>query len=151
MKKNEIAAVLERNIDKIVEDWVTAVHDNRGIQSSEDLSEGGLRDHVPQVLEEIVALLRTDDAPNISNTRDARVAAYTRYTQNYRISELIIEIALLRHIIFNYLNDGIADQKVISEISEYHYVTTIINSYLDEEMRYGSSIFCERLKESEND
>lgn len=118
--------------------------------SSADLNEGGLRDHIPQVLEEIVALLRTNDAPNIFNTRDARVSAYTRYTQNYRISELIIEIGLLRYTIFNCLNDAIINQNVISELSEYHYVTTTINSYLDEEMRYGSSIFCESLKESGN-
>ena len=149
MKKNEIAAALERNIENIVDSWIESVHSHKGIVSSADLSEGGLRDHVPQVLEEIVALLRTDDAPNSSNTRDARVAAYTRYTQNYRISELIIEIGLLRHIIFNYLNDVIVNQLIISELSEYHYVTTTINSYLDEEMRYGSSIFCETLKESD--
>jgi len=148
MKKNEIADVLEQSINPIVENWVKAVHENKGIVSSEDLSEGGLRDHVPQVLEEIVALLRTNDAPNTFNTRDARVAAYTRYTQNYRISELITEIGLLRHIIFNYLNDAITNQRVISELSEYHYVTMIINSYLDEEMRYGSSIFCESLKKN---
>ena len=149
MRKNEIAAALEQNIDPIVTNWIEAVRANRGIVSSEDLSEGGLRDHVPQVLEEIVALLRTDDAPNVFNTRDARVAAYTRYTQDYRISELITEISLLRCMIFNCLNDVIINQSLISELSEYFYVTTTVNSYLDEEMRYGSSIFCKSLKKSD--
>lgn len=146
MKKNQLADIIEGSINEIVEDWAKAVRDNNTVTSSEDLSEGGLRDHLPQVLEEIIALLRSGDALSVHNTREARVSAYTRYTQNYRIAELITEIALLREVIFRHLSASLLNQPTTLDLPEYTRAADLINSYLDEEMRYGSSIFCESIK-----
>lgn len=146
MKRNELADIVEQSIAKITDDWIIAVRDHQRITSSDDLSDGGLRDHVPQVLDEIITLLRTNSVPNIHNTREARVSAYTRYSQDYRISELITEIALLRRIIFNYLYASMLKQQTTLDLHEYSSASNIINAYLDEEMRFGSSIFCESIK-----
>lgn len=146
MKKHELADIIEIGIGEIVEDWVEAVRDNETITTSDDLSDGGLRDHVPEVLEEIVALLRSDSVPNVSNTREARVSAYTRYSQNYRIAELITEIALLQRTLFNHLYASMLKQPTTLDLPEYTRAAHLINAYLDEEMRYGSSIFCEAIK-----
>lgn len=146
MNINKIADIIERHNTEIVNEWVKAVRETLSFGASSDLSDGGLRDHVPQVLEEIAALLRTGDIPGILNTREARVSAYTRYTQNYRISELVTEIAILRRSIFNRLQTTLISRPSEINLSEYARSADTINAYLDEEMRYGSSIFCESIK-----
>lgn len=150
MERTELASLIEKNIGKIVEDWVKSVQADATIVSSEDLSEGGIRDHLPQVLEEIVALVRANAMPNVFNTREARVSAYTRYTQNYRISDLITEIALLRRIIFHYIYQFILNEGANLDLYDYIRTANLINAYLDEEMRYGGSIFCESVIKNNN-
>ena len=140
---NEFAAIIEHNIEGLVNDWVQSVRADETIKSSEDLSEGGLRDHIPQVLEEIAELLRQNINPNISNTREARVAAYTRYKQNYRLHDLVSEISLLRRTIFDCLEDCTLNPDVNLALPEYVRAVRLINAYLDEELRYSVSVFRE--------
>ena len=146
MKKNDLADIIAQNSNAILEDWVKAIRADSSVASSRALSKGGLRDHLPQVLEEIVELLRSNSIVNVHNTREARVSAYTRYTQNYRIDELITEVALLRRVIFDHLYASMLDQPTTLDLPQYTRAANLFNAYLDEEMRYGSSIFCESIK-----
>lgn len=147
MPNQDFADLIERNIENLVEEWMIAVRADESIISSDDLSEGGLRDHVPQVLEEICEILRTEQKPNVFNTREARVNAYTRYCQNYRAQDLAAEISLLRMILLDCLSKSLQYSETKFELQDYFTATRLINLYLDEEMRYGFSIFVKGLKQ----
>lgn len=124
-----------------------AVRSDEGITSAEDLSEGGLIDHVPCMLEEISDLLRDGRPVVAADIREARVHAYTRFRQGYRARDLVRESSHLRLILLDHLNDGLS-RKVNGRppLSSYHEATRAINLYLDEELRYAVSIYTEELK-----
>jgi hypothetical protein len=145
MKSIEFADLIERNIENLVDDWAAAVRADESIISADDLSEGGLRDHVPAVLAEICEVLREGKIPDIFNTREARVSAYTRFEQNYRAQDLAAEISLLRMTILDCLNDRLLNSDRNLQLTEYMAATRLIHLYIDEEMRYGFSIFAESL------
>jgi hypothetical protein len=146
MENTEFADLIERNINTLVEDWATAVRADASIISSEDLSDGGLRDHVPQVLEEICEVLRTNQVPDVFNTREARVSAYTRFELNYRAQDLAAELSLLRMTLLDCLNESLLNSAKNFRLTDYMKAMRLIHLYIDEEMRYGFSIFSECLK-----
>lgn len=143
MKNKEFAELIERNRERLVQDWAAFVRADESIISNDDLSEGGLRDHVPEVIEEICEVLRVGINPDISSTREARVAAYTRFRQNYRAQDLAAEISILRMTLLDCLNESLLSSKMNLKITDYMEATRLIHLYIDEEMRYGFSIFAE--------
>lgn len=143
MKNEEVAKIIEHNINNLTNDWMKAVRADETILSADDLSEGGLRDHVPHVLEEIIEVLRTGKHPDIENTREARVAVYARFRQNYRAQDLAAEISLLRITILDCLSESLFNSKIVLELNDYINATRLIHLYLDEEMRYAFSVFVE--------
>lgn len=144
MKNTEFADLIERSKERLVADWAAFVRADESIISNDDLSEGGLRDHVPEVLDEICELLRVGINPDIHSTREARVAAYTRFRQNYRAQDLAAEISILRMTLLDCLNESLLNSKMNLEIADYMEATRLIHLYIDEEMRYGFSIFADR-------
>ncbi len=127
--------------------WVDAVRSDEGITSDEDLSEGGLIDHVPLMLEEISELLRDGRRPTAADIREARVHAYTRFRQGYRARDLVRESSHLRLILLDHLSDGLARMAIKRPpLGTYHEAVRSINLYLDEELRYAVSIYTEELK-----
>src|SRR5919199_3535247 len=96
MPQAEIARLIETHRDELVNYWVRNVRADQTIQSDADLTEGGLVDHVPVLLDEVCAMLRAGELPNVANMNEARVHAYTRFRQGYRARDLVREVALLR-------------------------------------------------------
>ena len=89
MAQADIARLIESHRDELVEDWVQTVRADQTIQSDADLSEGGLIDHVPVLLDEVCAMLRAGEQPGLYNMHEARVHAYTRFRQGYRARDLV--------------------------------------------------------------
>jgi hypothetical protein len=143
----EIADLIQRSADELLRLWINAVRSDEGITSDEDLSEGGLIDHVPFMLEEISEMLRDGRKPTAADIREARVHAYTRFRQGYRARDLVRESSHLRLLLLDHLNDGLRS-KVNGRppLASYHEATRAINLYLDEELRYAVSIYTEELK-----
>ena len=150
MPNQDFIELIKQNTEKIVTDWIAAVRADESIISAEDLSEGGLRDHIPQVIEEICEVLHSDKDPSIFNTREARVNAYTRYSQNYRAQDLAAELSLLRMTLLDCLTESLLSTAKKFELRDYIAANRLINLYIDEEMRYGFSIFSEVLNDKEN-
>src|SRR5215470_2962263 len=100
----DLADWIQDAIEDLTASWVDAVRADPRIQSDADLSEDGLRDHIPAVIEEICELLRRDERPNLINTREARVHAYVRFRQGYRARELVRELSLLRLTLLDHLS-----------------------------------------------
>jgi RsbT co-antagonist protein rsbRD N-terminal domain len=143
----EIAELIETHAGELLGVWVSAVRSDEGIKSDADLSEGGLVDHVPVMLEEITGLLRSGARPQIGNIGEARVHAYTRFRQGYRARDLVRESSHLRLILLDHISSQLLKQSNgSSKLDRYHEAARAINLYLDEELRYAVSIYTEELK-----
>ena len=142
----EIADLIADSTDELVRVWVQAVRSDEGIQSDGDLTEGGLVDHVPVMIEEVSDVLRTGRRPTAENIREARVHAYTRFRQGYRARDLVRESSHLRLILLDHINESLrVGAGGAAALAAYHEAARVINQYLDEELCYGVSIYTEEL------
>ena len=143
MAQADIARLIETHRDELVNSWVRAVRSDQSIQSDADLSEGGLIDHVPVLLDEVCALMRAGEQPGVHNTHEARVHAYTRFRQGYRARDLVREVALLRGMLIEHIHAGLA--AAVAPVAPHDYFDAMrsLNLYLDEELRYGVAIYTE--------
>src|ERR1043165_7064385 len=144
MAQADIARLIETYRDHIIQLWVAAVRADVSLKSDADLSEGGLVDHVPHLLEELCALLRAEQRPGLRNMHEARVHAYTRFRQGYRARDLVREIAILRLTLIDHIHTQLSSHIINPHIFEDYFSTMhAINLYLDEELRYGVAIYTE--------
>lgn len=143
----EIADLIDRSADELLRLWIDAVRSDEGITSDEDLSEGGLIDHVPFMLEEISRILRDGRRPTAADIREARVHAYTRFRQGYRARDLVRESSHLRLILLDHVSATLSRKtNGRTPLGAYHEAARAINLYLDEELRYAVSIYTDELK-----
>jgi hypothetical protein len=143
MAQAEIARLIELHRDELVKSWVQSVRADRSIQSDSDLSEGGLIDHVPVLLDEVCDMLRAGELPAAHNTHEARVHAYTRFRQGYRARDLVREVALLRATLIDHIQQKLAKELNGFSLHDYFAAMHTLNLYLDEELRYGVAIYTE--------
>lgn len=144
MSKAIIADKIESNIDQLIETWSRAVRDDPRIESDENLSKPELVDHVPAIIEEICVLIRNGETPEVRNSDEARVNVYTRFHQGYKGRDLIRELSLLRITVLDYLMEIASDASLGINAQDRHEAATILNLYLDEEMRYAISVYSNR-------
>lgn len=143
MNQQEIAQAIRNNVKTLTELWVNLVREDPRNISGEGLSTHEIIDHVPAIIEEICDLLKADKLANLKNTHEARVSVYTRFHQGYRGSDLVRELSFLRHILFDHLALIWSNNTSGITIETYTKVAQIINSYLDEELRFAISVYSE--------
>ena len=136
-----IASEIERHIDQLIESWTQAVRDDPRIESDENLTRPELVDHIPAIIQEICALIRKGETPDVRNSNEARVNVYTRFHQGYKGRDLIRELSLLRITLLDYLMEISLDESSGVDRNNRHDAATILNLYLDEEMRYAISVY----------
>ena len=144
MAQADIARLIETHKDQLIQQWVAVVRADQSLKSDADLSEGGLVDHVPMLLEELCALLRAEQRPGLRNMHEARVHAYTRFRQGYRARDLVREIALLRQTLIDHIHTQLSGGATnLLTFEDYFSTMHALNLYLDEELRYGVAIYTE--------
>lgn len=143
MALDDIADLIERDADRLVAAWADAVRRDETIKSDEDLSRGGLINHVPILIEEICDLLRSGQSPSIANTQEARVHSYTRFRQGYRARDLVRETSLLRTMLHDHIRAASTNERADSQAC-FDALRTV-NLYIDEELRYAVAIYTEAL------
>jgi hypothetical protein len=141
MSTRKIADLIQSRNEEVVQIWMDEVRRDSRIQSDHRLSSTGLRDHVPDLIEEACRLLRDGQIPRAANTSEARVHAYIRYRQGYRARDLVCEISLLRVTLLKIAAEFLIMGSV--ELNSFLTASEIINLYLDEELRYGISVYTE--------
>jgi hypothetical protein len=127
----------------IVSAWIEAVRSDPRIHSDGDLTDEGLRNHIPFLIEEICQILRAGEQPQAANTREGRVHVYTRYHQGYRARDLVSEISLLRLLLLQNLTELMLNKQAKGGLRTNTEIARIINTYLDEELRYAISVYTE--------
>jgi two-component system response regulator RegA len=96
-KSKRVAAVVEENRDKVIEEWLRRVNANEELRMVE-LSEADRKDHVPGLLEEAIANA-LDEANAEKRKQAAEQHGTIRYHQGYSIPMLITEARLLQNLI----------------------------------------------------
>jgi hypothetical protein len=126
----------------ILSQWMDSVRRDPRISSDNSLKDSGLRDHVPQLLEEICDHLQSGASPEVGSVREGPVHVYTRYCQGFRARDLVSEISLLRLILLDHI---IKCPTHGSTSIDPGYLDScrIINLYIDQELRYAFSIYTE--------
>jgi hypothetical protein len=140
MSRAAIADAIENQIDKLIETWTVAVRDDPRIESDKKLSKPELIDHVPAIVEEICRLIREGETPDVRNSHEARANVYTRVQQGYKGRDLIRELSLLRITLLDHMI-AFSEESPDIDAKERHDAATILNLYLDEEMRYAISVY----------
>lgn len=140
-----IAEQIERRIPGLIENWTRTVRADPRIKSDDGLSKPELIDHVPAIIEEICSLIRKSETPGVRNSDEARVNVYTRFHQGYQGGDLIRELSLLRIMLLDRLVEISLDESFGLNLRDHHSAATIINLYVDEEMRYAISVFCSQF------
>ncbi len=143
MSQSIIADALENKLDELIEKWTAGVRDDPRIESDDKLSRPELIDNVPAIVQEICQLIRDDKTPDVRNSNEARANVYMRVHQGYKGRDLIRELSLLRITLLDYLM-AFSDESPDIDANERHNAATIINLYLDEEMRYAISVYSNR-------
>ena len=141
MSQQAVAEKIQGRIDQLVGAWCVAVRQDPRIESDDALTMPELVDHVPAILEEICALIRKDETPNLRNVNEARVNVYTRFHQGYKGRDVIRELSLLRITLLDQLMEISLAEPGGLNVKDWHGAATILNLYLDEEMRYAISVF----------
>jgi hypothetical protein len=147
MAYSELANWIQERNAAIAAAWVEMVRQEPRIQSDSELSDDGLRNHIPAVIDEICELLRADQQPTIINTREARVHAYVRFRQGYRARELVRELSLLRVTLLDRLGELLMSGALTVSIENYLAVARLIDLYVDEELSYAVSVYAEVMKQ----
>jgi RsbRD-like negative regulator of sigma factor len=141
MSQPEIADLIESNLANIVDRWRQSVRDDPRIESDADLTTPELIDHVPAIIQEICELIRKSETPNVRNSTEARANAYVRFQQGYKGRDLIRELSILRIKLLDVLMPRTPNDAPSLDPQQRHEASTIINLYIDEEMRYVVSIY----------
>jgi len=143
MSQATIADAIENHIGELIENWTVAVRDDPRIESDDKLSKPELIDHVPAIVEEMCHLIRDGKTPDVRNSQEARANVYTRFHQGYKGRDLVRELSLLRITLLDYLME-FAEASPDVDAKLRHEAATILNLYLDEEMRYAISVYSNR-------
>jgi hypothetical protein len=141
MNQQAIADKIQGGIHQLIDAWCVAVRQDPRIESDNALSLPELIDHVPAILEEICLLIRKEETPDVRNVNEARVNVYTRFYQGYKGRDLVRELSLLRITLLDHLMEMSFGEPGDFNVKEWHAAATILNLYLDEEMRYAISVY----------
>jgi len=99
-----IADYLGERSDAIIEEWIIAVRQDPAILASDTVTELQLRDHMPQLLQDLVALLRDKCHAVQQRTReDSHLHGEDRWQYGYELSELLRELAIFRSVLMKSL------------------------------------------------
>jgi signal transduction histidine kinase len=95
---NHLAQFLYDHRDRITKEWMAAVHRDPKIATSETIAAHQLRDHMPELLDDLVDLLRAplEDQAHDRADHDARAHGHYRWEQGYRLGELLRELSRVR-------------------------------------------------------
>ena len=100
-----LANFLADRRQQIVTEWITSVRCDNAVPAADDLTLSQLKDHVPQILDDLNQTLCDAFNPQVKE-RAAWSAAnhgYLRWQQHYDISQLIREFSSLRTVLIYHL------------------------------------------------
>ena len=146
-KMNDFSQLLRDKVNVITDHWITAVRQDRQIESADNLSRTAIQDHVPLLLEAMVTVIFRSQESEIQPILEASWEhGVLRATQGFDPTEIVREYRLLRQVIFSTLETELLQAKPI----ELFRVLRLIDATVDEAIsQCFKSYVDERLRELE--
>ncbi|MCA1629674.1 MAG: RsbRD N-terminal domain-containing protein [Acidobacteria bacterium] len=137
---------LRANIDAMTLEWVRRVQHDPYMKSDDTLTLAQIVDHVPQMLEEICALLSRDAEPDFQTIRASSQHGYMRSAEGYSLPDLLRELELLRDCVFNF----VAETEIAHEVSRAETIRALrlVNHYFGEDTLFVVEHFLARERAS---
>ena len=112
----ELAGALRDCIEAIVGRWQVVVR--RALPSADELTFAQLRDDMPKVLEHVAAALEADEPLPTRKLNDlAPEHGATRFHQQFRLEELLVEHSILRPIMLEEVTSRLGRPMGVGEVS----------------------------------
>jgi YesN/AraC family two-component response regulator len=136
MGTKRVCDILEENSGVIIRDWLEAVEKMPEIVAVE-LTENQRTDHIPQVLEETVRMLRAGKGPDTSRKamKGASKHGVDRREQRYTIPMLLEEGRILRRVICAVIQQNILAIEISTLISDLIQVEDNVSAQTNESVR----------------
>lgn len=144
----DFSQVLAENTDLIVEKWIVAVRKDREIESADDLSYIGIKNHIPDVFRAMVTVLSTSQ---VSDIRSIVTASWKhgmlRAEQGFDPTEIAREYRLLRSVVFDTIEADLFQGTPAEIIRSMRLIDAVIDEAI---ARCFTSYVQERLRELEH-
>jgi signal transduction histidine kinase len=93
---DRLAAFLCERRERIIEAWIAAVERDPQIPRTDSISRQQLRNHMPQMFDDLADTLRHDGEPETAPINNAEHHGRHRWEQNYELPQLLRELARVR-------------------------------------------------------
>ncbi|MEH1927276.1 sensor histidine kinase [Nostoc sp.] len=140
----DFSQVLAEKADTILDKWITAVRNDRQIESADDLSYTAVKDHIPDVLKAMVTVLSKSPDNDIQSMVTASFQhGAIRAEQGFDPTEIAREYHLLRTLIFDAIQADLLSGTPVEIIRSMRLIDAIIDeaiarcfkSYVEERLR----------------
>lgn len=140
----DFSQLLLDKIDTITDEWVTAVRQDRQIESADNLPRTAIQNHIALVLEAMVTVVSKYKDSEIQPILDASLHhGVLRAEQGFEPTEIAREYHLLRQVIFAVLETQLLQAQPIEIIRVFRLIDATIdeaiaqcfNSYVDERLK----------------
>jgi CheY-like chemotaxis protein len=133
MKKERVAAILERDAEPTIQDWMSKVERNEEL-SCVSLSYQERTGHLPLLLGDLVRRLRLAPNAKLPNSTAAREHGIMRRKQGYTVAMAVEESRILQVSIFNTLQNNLRSVDFNSVLLDVMTIADEVDSQLKQAM-----------------
>jgi len=133
MKKERVAAILERDAEPTIRDWMSKVERNEEL-SAVALSFEERTGHLPLLLRDLVRRLRLAPNAKLANSAAAREHGITRRKQGYTVAMAVEESRILQVSIFGTLQNNLRSVDFSSVLLDVMTIADEVDSQLKQAM-----------------
>ena len=125
----DLGQALAEKVEQVVEDWIRAVHQDAEIESARQLAYEAVRNSLPEVLQELAALLSQHQNGDPEELEDKSLYhGFIRAQQGYDTAEIVREYRLLRQVVLRALEPDLLTGSPIESLR----AVRVIDDVLDE-------------------
>ncbi len=141
----DFSQLLINNTDKILEQWVEAVRQDKQIESADNLPYIAVRDHLPDVIRAMATVLSQYEENDVKSVVEASLEhGVLRAEQGFDPAEIAREYCLLRCALFSTLEEGLLSGTAAEVMRAFRLIDAVIDGAI---ARSFQSYTTERLRE----
>ncbi len=130
----KVSFVLEDMKETIVHRFVTALRNNAHFPVKQ-LSPDDISDHLPEVIGELILILRNGIAKQHDGESTATAHGKTRLRQGFTMPQMVQEIGILRGLMFEVLQENLLGVDVSSVIPDMTRIDQVLDQCLTESLQ----------------
>jgi DNA-binding response OmpR family regulator len=134
MKKERVAAILKRDLDATIQNWMSRVEHTEELTAI-SLTYEERTGHLPLLLGDLVRRLRLPSDDRVSISSAAREHGILRRKQGYTVPMLVEESRILQVSIFNTLQNNLASVDFSTVLLDVMTIADEVDSQLKQAMR----------------